>query len=196
MIAAFRRRRSQTLALAAAMLCAACIVAHGMPLAERITDCGTCHGHDGNSSRPNVPSLAGQPLFFLLNQLVLMREGVRRVPEMTPFNNKLSDGDVEAMANHFASLPPKASDESVDPSLVRRGAQLVERMHCGSCHLPTLAGRNQMPRLARQRVDYLIHSMRSFRDGTRSGADTHMNNVLTGTSDADLVALAHYAASR
>ncbi len=100
------------------------------------------------------------------------------------------------MARHFASLPPKASDESVDPSLVRRGAELVERMHCGSCHLPTLAGRNQMPRLARQRVDYLIHSMRSFRDGTRSGADTHMNNVLTGISDADLVALAHYAASR
>ena len=69
-------------------------------------------------------------------------------------------------------------------------------MRCGSCHLPTLAGQEQMPRLAKQRIDYLIHSMQSFRDDTRSGADTLMSSVVAGRSDADLAALAHYAASR
>jgi cytochrome c553 len=53
-----------------------------------------------------------------------------------------------------------------------------------------------MPRLAKQRVDYLIHSMKEFRDNTRSGADTLMSNVVIGVSDADLAALAHFAASR
>ena len=48
-----------------------------------------------------------------------------------------------------------------------------------------------MPRLARQRVDYLIHSMKEFRDNTRSGADTLMSNVVIGVSDDDLAALAH-----
>ena len=69
-------------------------------------------------------------------------------------------------------------------------------MRCASCHLPSLAGQQQMPRLAKQRVDYLIHSMKEFRDGTRSGADTLMSNVVSGVSDDDLAALAHYAASR
>ena len=49
-----------------------------------------------------------------------------------------------------------------------------------------------MPRLAKQRIDYLIHSMKQFRDNTRSGADTLMSNVVIGVSDDDLAALAHY----
>jgi cytochrome c553 len=53
-----------------------------------------------------------------------------------------------------------------------------------------------MPRLAKQRLDYLVHALKQFRDNTRSGADTLMSNVVIGVSDADVVALAHYAASR
>jgi cytochrome c553 len=169
--------------------------AQSMPLAERVALCGTCHGGDGNSRMENTPSLAGQPEFFLLNALVLMREGVRRVEVMTPFVTDLRDDEIAALARHFAVLPPKASEEAVDPELVRRGAELAGPMRCHSCHLPNLAGQNQMPRLAKQRIDYLIHSMKSFRDDTRSGADTLMSNVVAGTSDADLAALAHYAAS-
>jgi cytochrome c553 len=59
-----------------------------------------------------------------------------------------------------------------------------------------LQGQEQIPRIARQRVDYLIKSMKEFRDGTRLGADTNMSVPVSGLSDADLVALAHYAASR
>jgi cytochrome c553 len=62
--------------------------------------------------------------------------------------------------------------------------------------LPELVGVEQMPRLAKQRVDYTIHALEEFRDNTRSGADTLMSNVVIGLSDADLTALAHYAASR
>jgi cytochrome c553 len=38
--------------------------------------------------------------------------------------------------------------------------------------------------------------MKEFRDNTRSGADTLMSNIVIGVSDADLAALAHFAASR
>ncbi len=53
-----------------------------------------------------------------------------------------------------------------------------------------------MPRLARQRIDYLLYSMKSFRDNQRQGADTAMTAVIFGASDADLTALAHYASQR
>jgi cytochrome c553 len=52
-----------------------------------------------------------------------------------------------------------------------------------------------MPRLAAQRIDYLIHSLREFRDGTRSGADTLMSVTVAGVPDGDLAALAHHVAA-
>jgi cytochrome c553 len=108
----------------------------------------------------------------------------------------LKDDDLVALAGHFAKLEPKASDEKIDPALAKRGEAMMEPMRCASCHLPDLAGQDQMPRLAKQRVDYLIHALKEFRDNKRSGADTLMSNVVIGVSDDDIAALAHYAASR
>jgi cytochrome c553 len=190
------RWRPLVLGLAAAALFAGGALAQTMPLAERVKLCVACHGEDGNSRTPNIPSLAGQPEFFLVNQLFLFREGVRKVPGMSELTKDLKDEDLVALAKHFAALAARPSEEAIDPALVKRGAALAEPMRCASCHLPSLAGQQQMPRLAKQRVDYLIHSMKEFRDDARSGADTQMSNVVIGVSDDDLAALAHYAASR
>jgi cytochrome c553 len=184
------------LALAAAVFYAGAATAQPMPHAERVQLCSTCHGEDGNSRMPNIPSLAGQPEFYLTNQLFLFREGVRNVPGMSELLRGLKDDDLVALASHFAGLEAKASDEKVDPTLAKRGAALIEPMRCVSCHLPSFAGQDQMPRLAKQRIDYLIHSLRQFRDNTRTGADTLMSNVVIGGSDDDLAALAHYVASQ
>ncbi len=188
--------RPSVLGLAAAIFCIGAAFAQSMPLAERIQLCGACHGEDGNSRMENIPSLAGQPEFFVLNQLLLMREGVRRIEVMTPFVKDLKDEELDALSNHFAKLPPKPSGEPIDPSLVQRGAELAAARRCGSCHLPTLVGQDQMPRLAKQRIDYLIVTMKSYRGSPRPGADTAMSAAVAGASDADLTALAHYAASR
>jgi cytochrome c553 len=61
--------------------------------------------------------------------------------------------------------------------------------------LPTLAGQEQMPRLAGQRNDYMVGAMKSYLDKTPTGADTAMTASIIGLSEADLVALAHFAAS-
>ena len=144
----------------------------------------------------NIPSLAGQPEFFILNQLVLMREGVRKVEAMAPLVKDLKDEDIVAIARHFAKLAPKPSGETD-----RSGAGPARRRHaaqkrCSSCHAQNLAGQQQIPRIAKQRVDYLTRSMKEFRDVTRSGGDTAMSADVAGLSDSDLAALAHYAASR
>lgn len=156
------------LALVAIALCAPCVLdALSMPVVERIPTCTPCHGADGNSRIKNMPSLAGQPEFFLLNQLILMREGVRRIEAMAPFVKDLTDADAEALAKHFNKLAPQPSGEPIDPALVERGAKIATQRRCGSCHLPTLAGQDQMPRLAKQRIDYLILTLKSYRDGPR-----------------------------
>ena len=121
--------RSLVFGLAAAVLCAASAFGQSVPFAERIQLCGACHGEDGNSRMENIPSLAGQPEFFILNQLFLMREGVRRIEVMMPLVKDLKDDEMDALAKHFSKLAPKASDEAIDPALVTRGGELAAALH-------------------------------------------------------------------
>ena len=194
----WRRSRAVWLAIAAAIFA---VGANGplaaQRLAERLQQCTTCHGETGNSKMENTPSIAGQPELFITNQLILMREGVRRSEIMAPFVKGLKDDVIIALAAHFAELPPDppAQTASVDAALAKRGAELAAGLRCASCHRPDFSGHEQMPRLSHQRLDYLILSLTDYRDGRRSGIDTSMNGVLYGTSDHDIRALAHYLAS-
>jgi cytochrome c553 len=190
-----RFRRPLAFGLAAVVLLAASLTTEGASLDERVSACAGCHGEDGNSRTENVPSLAGQPQFFLLMQLVLMREGVRRADGMAALINDLKDDELEKLASHFASLPSRSSGETIDPVLVKRGEQLALSRLCRSCHMPTMSGHQQIPRLAKQRIDYLVTTLKSYRDSLRPGADTAMSANIAGASDDDIVALAHYVAS-
>ena len=187
--------RPPVLGLAAVFIGAAPAAAQSGPLAEKLQLCAACHGEDGNSKMEKIPSLAGQPAFFVLNQLFLMREGVRKVEAMAPIVKDLTDQDLTDLSEHYAKLAPKRSDEPFDPELAKRGQDIAARHRCGSCHLPTLAGQEQMPRVARQRIDYLVEALKSYRDKPRPGADTAMSPPVGGLRDTDLTALAHYAAS-
>ena len=109
---------------------------------------------------------------------------------------RLTDADIEGLAKHFAALAPKASGEEVDPARSQRGAELAAGLRCASCHRADFGGQDQMPRLATQRLDYLVESMKALRDDRRSGADTLMTAAIHGIVDADLVALAHFVASQ
>ena len=75
-------------------------------------------------------------------------------------------------------------------------AELSDQKRCVSCHGQTLAGQDQIPRIGKQRIDYLVKSLTELRDGTRPGADTIMSGAVAGLSDADLLALAHFSASK
>ena len=164
-------------------------------LQERLQLCGTCHGENGNSKMEKTPSLAGQPELFLTNQLILFRERLRQSEAMSPFAKGLTDAEIIALSAHYSKLAPEPSPEPVDQALVARGAELARTLHCGSCHLPDYVGREQMPRLAQQRIDYTIDSLAAYRAGTRYGVDTSMNGVMYEVPDQDIRALAHFLAS-
>ena len=112
-------------------------------LAEKIQLCSACHGEDGNSKIEKIPSLAGQPAFFILNQLFLMREGVRKVEAMAPIVKDLKDDDLTACRSTSPSCRPSAAMKPVDPALAKHGAEIAAQRRCSSCHLPNLAGRSR-----------------------------------------------------
>jgi cytochrome c553 len=183
--------------LGAALPAAAQDAARGAALAEE-RGCGTCHGAKGVAAQPGVPSLAGQPAEFIALQMILFRERLRDAPPMPDMAQGLEDGQVEDLAAHFAALPPGPAPDrgEADAARAREGEALAQRMNCGVCHLPTYAGRAQIPRLAGQREEYLVHALTQYRDGTRRGSDTNMNAVMYGVSDAEIAALAHHLAQR
>lgn len=191
-----RSRRLRALGLTIAVAFCAPTNAPGVAqsLQERLQLCGTCHGEDGVSKMEKVPSLAGQPELFLTNQLILMRDKLRKSEIMEPLVKGITDPEVLALSAHYARLAPQPSDEPVDQALAAQGKELAQKMFCGSCHLPSYAGREQMPRLARQRLDYLSDSLTAYREGRRSGIDTSMNAVMYGVSDQDIRALANFLA--
>jgi len=67
-------------------------------------------------------------------------------------------------------------------------------MRCGICHLPTYLGREQIPRLAGQREDYLLHSMLQFKNNQATGRDSNMAASVYGVSDQDLKDISYYLA--
>lgn len=163
-------------------------------LEAKIQACGSCHGTDGNSTREGVPSLAGQPKKFLVDQLILIREGVRRSELMRPFLRGLDDATIIAIAEFFAANPVRPPDEPVDPKLAAKGRELANKGHCGGCHLKDFSGRAQIPRIAGQREDYLLATLRAYRDGKALRPDTTMNNIMRGASNDEIQALAHFLA--
>ena len=169
--------------------------ARGRALAEE-RGCGGCHGADGRSATPDIPSLAGQPADFATLQMIMFRERLRDAPPMPDMAQGLEDDQLEDLSAFFAALPPGPAEDrgARDGALAARGRELSQRMNCGVCHLPDYRGREQIPRLVGQREDYLLHTLREYRDNKRVGTDTSMNAVVYAVPDADLAALAHYLA--
>lgn len=154
-----------------------------------------CHGPQGNSQIPAIPSLAGQPRIFIENQLVLIREGLREVPQMKGLLDGVKDDEIVQMAGYFAAqAPTRAATGPANEAQYRRGQALASRGLCGSCHLPDFTGRQQIPRLAGQHEVFLLQSMKQFRDHPGPGRDTIMAASLYGFKDDELADLAHFLA--
>ncbi len=188
MIKSFRK----TCLILAALAAGVWQQATAQDLGSRLVACAACHGVDGNSKTSASPSLAGQPKTFLENQMIMIREGIRVIPAMTGQLDGIPDKDVIALARHFSGQTLKPLEAQRDEALFKRGEVLSRQMLCGTCHLADYKGRDQMPRLAGQREDYLVHSMLQFKNNQATGRDTIMTASLYGISDADIKAIAHY----
>jgi cytochrome c553 len=160
-------------------------------LAER---CAPCHGPDGTSATPGIPSIAAQPRVFVENLLILMREGVRGGDAMQQQMKGLGDREIIGLAAHFAKLPLRPNPGAADAALMQQGRLASAKYRCGICHLRDYRGREGSPRLAGQREDYLIATMRAFRDAPPPGSEANMSAAMYGVSDAEIRALAHLLA--
>jgi len=157
--------------------------------------CLACHGEKGQSATPDTPSLGGQPAPYLLIQIYLFREKQRASPLMNEMAKGLTDDDLRALSDTLAKLPPpQPPADAPDPARMERGRALITRHRCNTCHGLDLSGRENIPRIASQREDYLARTLREYKSNTRHGYDGVMAEVLGPVTDAEIADLAHFAA--
>lgn len=67
-------------------------------------DCKKCHSAGGSDPADDAGILAGQPLPWLKASMLAFRKGESEQPKkMKDVSTKLSDADIEALANYYAS---------------------------------------------------------------------------------------------
>jgi len=186
-----RRRRQAGLILG--VLLAGAPLAHAADVSEKMTPCLTCHGEQGQSQLDNVPSLGGQPAAYALIQLFLFRERLFVAEPMNDMTKGLTDDDLRAMSDAIAALPPpKPPTDEGDPGRLERARAISAQHRCNICHRPDFSGQDNVPRLADQREDYLLKSLRAYKSGARRGYDPIMVETLSEVPEAQLAELAYY----
>ena len=157
--------------------------------------CAACHGIDGNSVIPTIPSLAGQPRQFITQALFMFREGQRKNEQMAPFVDKLSNADLNDLAQYFSAQKLTPPTRKPEGDTVARGRAVTEKNNCVACHTPTLVGQQHIPRLAGQHKPYLLEQLKAFKASTRADLDGTMTSAAQGLALDELDMLAEYLAT-
>ena len=78
-----------------------------------VAQCETCHGPGGNSTTRSIPSIAGQPVTFLENQLVFFREGYAWCRIAQAYFRDTDEIGAQRVAEHLAFVILKLGKENL-----------------------------------------------------------------------------------
>src|SRR5713226_6801217 len=146
---------------------------------QRAAACFACHGARGLSETENTPSLAGQQAPYGLIQLFMFREKLRSFEPMNEMAKSLTDDDLRAFSDFIATLPkPVPPADAGDPARMARGQAVVQQNRCNTCHNTDFSGKENVPRIANQREDYLARTLAEYKDNSRHGYDGSMADVM------------------
>ena len=192
---AFFEHDMRKLAVAILVSVLASLPARTQSLDAHLPTCLACHGENGQSQLPEVPSLGAQPALYSLTQLVMFRDRLRLSDPMNEMAQGLSDDDLRKAADLIAKLPaPAPVADAPDAARMEKARALAGQNRCNFCHQSNFEGGQNVPRLAGQREDYLLKALRGYKDNSRRGYDAAMAEVVYPLADADLVELAYFLA--
>jgi cytochrome c553 len=183
--------RIMTAALALALVSSA----SAETLEERIAPCLACHGEKGQSETENTPSLGAQPAPYTLIQLFMFREKLRASEPMNEMAKALTDDDLRTFSDYIAKLPkPAPPADAGDPARMQRAQALAQQHRCDACHNLDFSGKDNVPRIANQREDYLARTLSEYKDNSRRGYDGSMADVMAPVTAEQIADLAYFLA--
>lgn len=174
----------------------------GAQLAQDI--CASCHGQTGISPDPVYPHLSGQSALAIYKQLHDFRSGVRQNQLMSPVAQGLTDDQMIALANHYASLASGTLDRRLtveaDPQvdrLVRTGDTHRGIPGCQSCHGMGAGGPMETPTISGQRREYIASQLHNYRAGARhNDVFARMRDVAVRLTEGEIELLSRFYAEQ
>ena len=162
---------------------------------DRVAPCLACHGEKGQSETENTPSLGAQQAPYALIQLFMFREKLRVFEPMNEMAKPLTDEDLRTFSDFLAKLPkPVPPADAGDPVRMARAQALAQQHRCNSCHNPDFSGKDNVPRIANQREDYLAKTLAEYKDNSRHGYDGSMADVMGPVTAEQIADLAYLIA--
>lgn len=170
--------------------------AHAADSIEALANtCNNCHGVNGVSVGPSMPSIGGLPESYLKNIMLEWKSGTRFSATMGRLIKGYSDEQIGALAAHFAKKPWAPAEQKVDAKLVKLGKDVTKR--CASCHGDTGASEDkETPNLNGQWAQYLELEALKYRDDAVAMPNKQMRNAAKKLSDEEVKAVAAFYASQ
>jgi cytochrome c553 len=204
------RSLSRMLAAAAACLWAVAavhaqnVVSDQETVRRAIHVCASCHGEDGRSSHPAIPSLAGQMRQYTIAQLKDFRSQTRAEAGTKAYmwgvSALLDDATIGGLADFYAEQPA-AKGRRGNPAQVAAGRRIFVKgipsrgvAACASCHGDAAEGASGFPRLAGQHATYLSAQLKTFGSKLRPHGVV-MQNETRRMTPAEMRAVAQYLQS-
>ncbi len=95
--------------------------------------CAGCHGTNGVSTGPAIPTIAGLDYDYLVLSMQEYQEGLRRSTIMTRIAKGFNEGEISAMSKFFADQKYVLAQQTYDTAAAARGAKHHEK-YCSNCH--------------------------------------------------------------
>jgi cytochrome c553 len=149
--------------------------------------CGGCHGEGGVSTDAATPSLASQDPQYLTNAIKAYRTTRRKNDTMSRIVANLTDKEIDDIVAFYATQKGRPAEDG--QALLKDIIAKCNRCHANDIYNPALA----IPSISGQDKDYLILSLRAYRDGKRQ--NSLMHNMSVPYSDAIIEGLASYYAN-
>lgn len=163
-----------------------------------VQSCFPCHGPQGQSHSPAIPSLAGLPRDYLLKVLRSFSHGGRFGTVMGRLVQGYDEGDFIVMADYFSQQSFTIPRQTTDWRLVDRG-RVLHRRYCRDCHgdpeTPSEAG---APHLHGGWMDYLRWTLWDYLVGVNQGDDEmadQLSLLMRRHGAKGVEALLHYYAN-
>lgn len=177
-------------------------------LAKLTEECAHCHGKDGVSTEPTVPTIAGMSDFFISEAMLIYQDRDRPCVEaeylegpdkgsktdMCKIADELGENEIEALAKFYAEKPFVRAKQDFDAAKAEVGAKVHDRA-CEKCHEDGgSVAEDDAGLLAGQWMPYLRQAFEAYDAGSRPMAKK-MKPKYEDLSAEDKENLLHYYGS-
>lgn len=186
-----------------------------------VNTCVACHGMNGVSAGPAIPSLAGLTRNYLIGAMLAYKfhddedalenaidergedfEDVSAFPRYSTIMSRLAGGytieEIEVMADYFAAQTPQAVSQQADPAMAETGRKL-HKAKCEKCHEEGgRSPKDDVGILAGQWMPYLRYTLQDYNDDKRAMPKkmrTKMKELRKEHGEESLEQLIHYYGS-